>query len=87
MHYSDGRLRCTLNDMANNEVNGIPPQVLADVEAVADHVATGKSLDPAVVRRIRERSARIQKRIRQQHGLVDIAVPAIRELRGELPER
>jgi hypothetical protein len=72
--------------MANNKCNGIPPDVLADVQAVADHLATGKSLDPDVVRRIRRRSARIQEKIRRQHGLLDVAVPAFREIRGELPE-
>ena len=59
---------------------------MADVQAVADHLAAGKPLDPDVVRRIRERSARIQQKIRRQHGLIDVAVPALRELRGELPE-
>ena len=66
--------------------NGIPPDVLADIQAVADHLATGKPLDPEVARRVRERGARITEEIRRKYGLVDIAVPAIRELRGELPE-
>ena len=69
--------------MANSEKNGA---VKADVQAVADHLASGKPLNPEVIRRIRQRSARIQEKIRRKHGLVDIAVPAIRELRGELPE-
>jgi hypothetical protein len=72
--------------MASNQTNGVPPNVKADVQAVADHLSAGKPLDPAVVRRIRERFARIQQKIRRKHGLVDIAVPAIREIRGELPE-
>jgi hypothetical protein len=46
---------------------------------------TGKPLDPDVYRRIRERGERIRQEIFERHGLVDIGVPAIRELRGELP--
>jgi hypothetical protein len=72
--------------MAKSDSNGIPSDVIADVQAVADHLAAGKPLDPEVVRRIRQRSARIQAKIRRTHGLLDIAVPAIREIRGELPE-
>ncbi len=78
-------LRCIIKIMGN-EKNGILRSVKADVQAVADHLASGKPLGPEIVRRIRERSARIQQRIRRKYGLVDIAVPAIRELRGELPE-
>jgi hypothetical protein len=33
-----------------------------------------------------ERIDRIWEAIYRQHGLLDIGVPAIRELRGELPE-
>jgi hypothetical protein len=73
--------------MDSNEANGIPPDVMADVQAIADHVAGGKPVDPQVLRRIQERAVKIRQAIFEQHGLVNIAVPAIRELRGELPER
>jgi hypothetical protein len=72
--------------MATNETNGIPPDVLADVQAIADHVATGKPLDPEVVRRIQERAAKIRQEILEEHGVQNIGVQIIREMRGALPE-
>ncbi len=38
------------------------------------------------MRRACERMDRIREEIRAKHGILDIGVPAIRELRGELPE-
>jgi hypothetical protein len=58
----------------------------ADAQAVIEHAMTGKPLDPEVARRIRERAERITEEIYQKYGLLDIGVPAIRELRGELPD-
>ena len=68
--------------MATTESNcGIPPDLLADTQAVINHVVSGKFLDPEVGRRIRERAERISEEIRQKHGVLDIGVAAIRELR------
>ena len=64
----------------------LPPDVQADIQAVADSLRTGQPLDPALVQRVRERSEKITERIYREYGLLDIGVPAIRELRGELPE-
>lgn len=64
----------------------VPPDVIADAQLIAECVAAGKPIPPDVVRRVREDSERITKRIFDQHGLVDIGVPANRQLRGELPE-
>jgi hypothetical protein len=58
----------------------------ADAQAVLDHVATGAPLDPEVARRVRERAERVREEVFRRHGVVDLGVPAIRELRGELPE-
>ena len=57
----------------------------ADTQALMEHLATGKPLDPEIYRRIRERGDKIRQEIFEKHGLVEIGVPAIRELRGELP--
>ena len=44
------------------------------------------SLDSTeIVRRVRERTDRLRDEVFRKHGVLDIGVPAIRELRGELP--
>jgi hypothetical protein len=60
----------------------IPPELAADTQAVLDQIATGKPLDPETRRRILEDAARIRDELRRTHGVLDIGVPAIRELRG-----
>jgi hypothetical protein len=59
----------------------LPPDVAEDTEAVLEHLNSGRPLDPVVARRIRERGDRIREQIRREHGVLDIGVPAIRELR------
>jgi hypothetical protein len=58
----------------------------ADTQAVIEHAMTGKPLDPEIARRVRAAGENLRQEIFAKHGLVDIAVPAIRELRGELPD-
>src|SRR4051812_14633072 len=70
----------------NGSNPGIPPDVQADLEAVIDALTTGKPLDPETTRRVQERGQQIRKEVFEKHGLLDIGVPAIRELRGELPD-
>jgi hypothetical protein len=75
--------------MAKHKDNGVPPVdpvEEADFKAVMDHAFRGKPLDPRVRRRVEQRAKKIRQRILKEHGLVDIAVPAIREIRGELPQ-
>jgi hypothetical protein len=68
--------------MATNEsIPGIPPDVLADTQAVIESLMTGKPLDPEIRRRVREEADRIRDEVFRRHGLLDIGVPAIRELR------
>ncbi|MCI0637953.1 MAG: hypothetical protein L0Y72_23740 [Gemmataceae bacterium] len=71
--------------MATSQIKtaGTDPQVLADLDAVMERIMTGKSLDPAMSRRIRERAERITEGIRQKHGELDIAVQLIRETRDD----
>ena len=64
----------------------LPVEVRADIQAVMDSLRTGVPVDPAVKDRLRARSAEITQRTFEKFGLLDIGVPAIRELRGELPE-
>jgi hypothetical protein len=63
------------------DVVAIDPDVLADAEAVIAAVTAGQQLDAAVVRRIRARAEEVRERILREHGPLDVAVPAIRELR------
>lgn len=71
---------------ASQTPESLPTDVAADIQAIADAAASGIRVDPAIVSRIRERSERIRNSVFLRHGLQDIGVPAIRELRGDLPE-
>jgi hypothetical protein len=61
------------------------PALKADEEAVMRAFLSGMPVEPEVARRVQERSRLIREEVFRTHGLVDIAVPAIRELRGPLP--
>jgi hypothetical protein len=71
--------------MSSAKTEPVFPDLKADEEAVIASFLTGKPLDPEVAHRIHERAKAIRDRVYREHGLVDIGVPAIRELRGELP--
>ncbi len=72
--------------MISQSTSQIPLDVLADARLIAECVAVGKPIPTEVVRRVREESERTTKKVYEEFGLLDIAVPAIRELRGELSE-
>jgi hypothetical protein len=57
---------------------------LAGLQAAADGAAKGIR-DPAAMAEACEEMDRLREEIRRRHGVLDIGVPAIRELRGELP--
>jgi hypothetical protein len=57
-----------------------------EAAALIAHITAGKPIDPELLRSIRERGDKIRQATFEKHGLLDIAVPAIRELRGPLPE-
>lgn len=56
-------------------------ELLADTQAVIEQLTSGKPLPLEVARRIRQRGDRITEEIRQKHGVLDIGVSAIRDLR------
>jgi hypothetical protein len=70
----------------NTQASGIPPDVLADMHAVADSLVGGEPVDPEVARRIRERADKARLEVLAAHGVQDIGVGIIREIRGDLPE-
>jgi hypothetical protein len=58
------------------------PEVLAELQQAADRAAAG-ARDAEAMRAACERMDRIREEIRQKHGVLDIGVPAIRQLRDE----
>jgi hypothetical protein len=58
----------------------IPPEIMAKLQEAADRAAAGIR-DPEAMRAACERMDRIREEIYREHGLLDIGVPAIRELR------
>ena len=61
----------------------IPPEVMADLDAVLKHVASGTPIEADLARRVRERSERMTEELRRQYGELNVAVDLIREGRDE----
>ncbi len=61
---------------------GIPPELLAALHEAIDHAMKGIR-DPEKAKKACEEMDRIREEIRKKHGVLDIGVPAIRELRDE----
>ena len=62
--------------------NVIPPEIKAAMEEAA-RIAMSNVRDPEVMRQACEEMDRISEEIRQKHGVLDIGMPAIRELRDD----
>jgi hypothetical protein len=60
----------------------IPPELKADMEYAVQLVMSGKK-DAEFEKRIHAAADRIRAEIIKSHGLLDIGVPAIRELRDD----
>ena len=58
----------------------ITPEIKAAMDEAVRFALTGKA-DPAVLQRIREDAERVREEVLRKHGVLDIGVPAIRELR------
>ena len=67
-------------------IGPIPIKTDPDMDAIIEHLMTGKPLDPEVARRVREQSDRVRQEILEKHGVLDIGTQIIRELRGPLDE-
>jgi len=52
-----------------------------DEQIVMATLTTGEPIPVEVAERVRERARRIRERALKEHGLLDIAVPAVREFR------
>jgi hypothetical protein len=66
--------------MQNNHPDTVPPELLAELQEAAERAARGVR-DPEIMRRACESMDRLREEIRKKHGVLDIGVPAIRELR------
>ena len=60
----------------------IPDETMAEMQAAAERAAKG-TRDVERMKRARQSMDCIREEIRQEHGVLDIGVPAIRELRDE----
>jgi hypothetical protein len=65
--------------------NAIPPDTMADAQAVANAVAAGRVVDPEIARRVRERADEARRAL-SSRGMRDIGVQLIRESRGPLDD-
>ena len=64
--------------------SAIPAEEMADMEEVCRLIAEGKRVtDPALLKRIYERSEQVRRTMLEKHGITDIAVDLIREVRDE----
>ena len=68
--------------MKTKEISLIPPDLMAELQRAAESAANG-ARDPEEMRKACERMDRLGEEIRRKHGVLDIGVPAIRELRDE----
>jgi hypothetical protein len=59
----------------------IPPELAADTRAVLDKLTAGKPLDEETRDRLRREAAKVRDAIRHEHGILDVGVAAVRELR------
>jgi hypothetical protein len=57
-------------------------EATAELSEAVRFAATGTA-DPDMLRRIAEESSRVRERLLRKHGLLDLAVPLIREIREE----
>ena len=69
-------------DSMSNEI--VNPLVRTDEDEVMQAFLKGTAVKQEIANRVQERSRLIREAISRQHGLVEISVPAIRELRGPL---
>jgi hypothetical protein len=62
-----------------------PPELRAEIEEAVRRAMSGRR-DPDVMRQACEHMDKVREEIRRQHGVQDIGVQLIRDLRGDSPE-
>jgi hypothetical protein len=71
-----------MNNM-RTAVGDDPNAVRADLEAVLNSIIQKTPLLPEVAQRVQERGRRLRQEVFERHGLLDVAVDLIREVRNE----
>jgi hypothetical protein len=71
-----------MNRMNTAETNPIPHDLMVELQEAAESASRGIG-DPEARKEACEEMDRIREEIRARHGVLDIGVPAIRELRDE----
>lgn len=66
--------------MATSDYSIISSEIMRELQAAADRAAKGIR-DPQAITRACERMDKLREEIWKKHGVLDIAIPAIRELR------
>jgi len=61
-------------------------EVSPETQAIVEKFTTGKPIDPEIRKQIREKARQIKERVFREQGLVDLAVPGVRDFCGEIPE-
>jgi hypothetical protein len=61
-------------------------RIVADNQIVADCLAAGRPVPLDVAQRVRDRAEQARRQLLAAHGVQDIGVQIIREIRGELPQ-
>jgi hypothetical protein len=59
----------------------VPAELEEETRAIIEHAMTRKPLDPAIAERVRTEAARVRQEVFERHGLLDEAVPGVREFR------
>jgi hypothetical protein len=68
---------------AEKKQTSLSLDVLADLAEVLRQAEQGIVRDPVLIRRVTERSERVQEDLRQKHAELNVAVDLIREIRDE----
>ena len=82
MALTGARFLGTMNVMNTADETMLPPELLAELQEAAEYAPKGVR-DPEVMKKASERMDKMRDEIYRKHGLLDIGVPAIRELRDE----
>ena len=70
----------TIHDMNTTKSHWIPPELMTELHEAVKNAAQGAH-EPEAMKKACERMDRLREEIYRKHGLLDIGVPAIRELR------